>query len=258
MICLSYSHIGTKDLNEDRSGHNRHCGVVCDGVGGLRKGEVASAFVVEGILTRMKEKTIDSVDGLKTLVAEVEQELNALVLKDSGNEGMATTLAMVYLGKNGMFTGHIGDSRILIVKENGRGYWQTKDHSIVATMIALGEITPSAARNHPLKNQITNALIARRDSKKAELEVGFLSDLEAGDLLLICSDGVLETFDDQALVMLLLGKQLGLQEKLDRIRLACEESSKDNHTAILIELEQADVVDFINGPTDWTPIDFQP
>ncbi|MCL6265070.1 PP2C family protein-serine/threonine phosphatase [Flagellimonas myxillae] len=254
MRVVHYSNIGKRSTNEDHLGVNDNCLVVCDGVGGQQKGEVASTFVVNRVLEKTKDAQIVSADDLKHVAHEVQQEI---LQEDEQLKGMATTLAMVYTSKNGLFTLHIGDSRIIIVKKDGR-YWQTWDHSVVATMVKLGEISLQEARVHPLKNQITNAIVTHSKGKMASPEVNFLSDIEAGDLCFICTDGVLEAFEEKELILLLGSTQLSLDQKLDAIKQQCLQLSRDNNSAILGEFESSDIELFTNYPSTWTKITGEP
>lgn len=248
MQVVQYSNIGKRTTNEDHLGRNANGLVVCDGVGGQQKGEIASSFVVHRILEKTADSEIISADELKTVVAEVQEEI---LEQNHQYKGMATTLAMVYLSAKGLFTVHVGDSRILIVKKDGQRYWQTWDHSVVATMVKMGEISSEEARLHPLKNQITNAILSDPDGKMAVPEVNFLSDIEAGDTCCICTDGVLEAFTDQELVTLLGSTENTLEEKLKIIEKRCSGISQDNNSAILAEFEEKDLVHFTNYPSEW-------
>lgn len=251
MKSVQYSDIGKKTLNEDSYGSNSKCFIVCDGVGGADRGEVASEIVVQKMMDYTKKKHINSEEGLRNIVSKIKEDIAIQVSKKKELKGMATTLAFIYLSEHGLFTGHVGDSRIILISNKYHGYWQTLDHSIVATMVRMGEITEDEARNHPLKNQITNAIIADAERTKGEVELNFVSDLYAGDLVFVCSDGVLEAYSETELIEVLTCESYTLDEKLFCIKEKCAKLSNDNNTAILVELEEGDVEGFNQYPFTW-------
>lgn len=210
-----------------------------------------SEIVVQKMLNYTKKQNLISEEELRNIVSKIKEDITNHVIRDTNLEGMATTLAFIYFSEQGLFTGHMGDSRICIISNKSHGYWQTLDHSIVATMVKMGEITEEEARNHPLKNQITNAIIAHAERTKGEVELNFVSDLYAGDLVFICSDGVLEAYSETELVEVLTCKSYTLNEKLFCIKQKCAKFSNDNNTAILVELEVGDVQGFNRYPFTW-------
>ena len=251
MKLSQYTHIGKRKTNQDDYGNGESHAVVCDGVGGSVNGGYASSFVVKALQERIGILRIDSVKGFKELVKDIQHELNFKVREDERLEGAATTLAMVVLAEKGLFIGHMGDSRILVVRRGGTNYWQTKDHSLVAQMLARGEIDLKTAQQHPMRNRITNAIKGNSEDMTSELEVNFLSDLKEGDSILICSDGVLESFSERELIHIIGSVTKSVEDKLDTIKTGCISRSDDNNTAVLIELEACDTANFGRAPSEW-------
>lgn len=254
MKIAHYSHIGKKPVNEDCLGHNNRALIVCDGVGGAPNGELASSFVLNYLLNKTANTEFSSEQELNELILEVQDELTKFSNNKDGLIGTATTLALIYLSKQGLFTAHMGDTRIILVKRRIKEVWQTWDHSVVSTMIKMGEITHKEAGSHPLKNQITNAIISNQEGNRKKPEIHMLSDIEMGDLGFICSDGVLESYDELELFDLLASDDLSLIEKMSQIRIKCEANSVDNNSAILVEFEANDLKDFSKYPSNWKKI----
>lgn len=250
----SYTHIGKKPNNEDALEHSAACLVVCDGVGGAIKGEKASKEIVNYMLNNLKPQELNELS-IKDLTRNAQTYLNTLTTKNPPLEGMATTLAAVFLSSTGLFTAHAGDSRIFIIKPAKKKFWQTWDHSIVASLVQINEITREEARKHPMNNQISKAFIGNLDNKITEPEIHHLSDIEDGDICFICSDGVLETFSDYELLSLLSNDKMALGQKLELIKEKCKADSNDNHSAIIAEFEQKDIRFFFNYPSKWHLID---
>lgn len=255
MIVFSYSHIGKKSNNEDTLQFNNWCLVVCDGVGGGVKGELASKEISNYLLKNFDHE-LSNEQSLKELAHYAQIQLNILTHNEPNLDGMATTIAAVFLTKTGLFTMHAGDSRVFIVKPKKKRFWQTWDHSLVSTLVRTGEITREQARKHPLNNQISKAFIANLENSTIEPEIHLLSDLEEGDICFICSDGVLEAFSDYELLSLLSEEEMDLKQKLEHIQQRCKKESRDNHSAIIAVFEKKDINFFSHYPTNWSLIDY--
>lgn len=255
VIVYSYSHIGKKKNNEDALQFNERCLLICDGVGGGVKGELASKEVSNYILQNFDNEPLNE-PSLIELARKAQNQLNNLACNEAGLDGMATTIAAIFLTKTGLFTMHAGDSRVFFVKPRKKKFWQTWDHSLVSSLVRSGEITREQARKHPLNNQINKAFIANLKNSTIEPEIHLLSDLEEGDICFICSDGVLEAFSDYELLSLLSEDNLDLKEKLEHIKERCKKESRDNHSAIIAVFEQKDIIFFSHYPTNWSLIDY--
>src|SRR3954470_11426126 len=174
--------------------------VVADGMGGHAAGEVASKVAVDSInefvcLTGGAEEStwpcgLDesiSYDGnrLKTAIRYANRKVLEATKERSEYEGMATTVAAVLVDGDGANVGHVGDSRVYLVRE-GKITQLTSDHSWVNEQIQTGVISPDQARTHPLRNVVTRAL-----GGKPDLQVDMqLHTMQDGDTLLLCSDGL--------------------------------------------------------------------
>ena len=255
MIVYSYSHIGKKSNNEDALQFNNWCLLVCDGVGGGVKGELASKEVSSYIFKNLAPELLNELS-LKELAHNAQKQLNNLACNEPNLDGMATTIAAIFLTRTGLFTMHAGDSRVFFVKPRKKKFWQTWDHSLVSSLVRTGEITREQARRHPLNNQINKAFIANLENSTIEPEIHLLSDIEEGDICFICSDGVQEAFSDYELLSLLSEEKLDLKQKLAHIQERCKKESRDNHSAIIALFEQKDLLFFSHYPTNWSLIDY--
>jgi protein phosphatase len=250
MKIYSYTQIGKKENNEDSIAHNYNVFLVCDGVGGAVKGEMASKSIAEFICSNYSKKTIGE-EPILSVLDNAQDHLNLMVAKEDTLDGMATTIAAVFRGSKGLFTAHAGDSRIYFVRPKAKLFWHTWDHSLVGSLVKNGEITHEEAARHPMKHQILKAFKGNLEGKKTTPEIHFLSDLMEGDIAFICSDGVLETFAHEALLYLLSDNGSTTEEKLDTIQEECEKKSTDNHSAVLLELEKEDCLDFSGYSSEW-------
>ena len=252
MKIKSYSHKGKKDVNQDCIGYNSHCLIVCDGVGGASKGDVASKLIVDTILKNVAAIPTDK--KIVGLIESAHKELNQLVLENPLLEGMATTIASIFIIEQGVLTAHAGDSRIYFIKPDQNLFWQSWDHSIVGKLVQKNEITREEARSHPMNNQIFNAIRGNVDGNVVVPEINFISDLKSGDLCFICSDGVAESFSDRSLLEVLSNQVISIEQKLDIIKQDCAVKSNDNHSAIICEFEPQDVNQHSGFRSDWINI----
>ena len=143
--------------------------------------------------------------------------------------GMGTTLVAVLIHEQAVTVIHVGDSRAYLVGRNGIRCL-TKDHSLVQMMVDRGELTPEMARTYPGKNYITRAI---GTDTLVESDIVHL-DVERGDSLLLCTDGLSNLMDDQEILFEVVhgvNKQYCCQRLLD---IAKNRGAPDNVTSILV------------------------
>lgn len=215
---------------------------VCDGVGGQDKGEVASAAVARYIADSTRDLELDTPVDMSVIENIVAGCYGALSdISDVSNSGMATTLALVIFNRAGCYTVHIGDSRIYQLRPGAGIVFRSKDHSLVADLVAAGLLKPDEARDHPRRNVITRCLrIPDPGDEPSQATTSLLSDIRADDIFMLCSDGVLESMDESDLVALLTDTSRSVAERVETLRKACADSSNDNNTAIVIPVESAE------------------
>ena len=246
--CGSVSDVGRKrKSNEDNYCANAKEGlyVVADGMGGHAAGEVASELATETIEEFIKltssdaditwpfgldEKLSLSGNRLKTAIRFANRKLLERVQESAEYEGMATTVAAVLLDKDQAQIAHVGDSRVYLVRDNELRQL-TSDHSWVNEQVMSGLIDSEQARTHPLRNVVTRAL-GGKDGLEIDLQE---LDLQAGDLLLICSDGLTSMVDDGEILEVVKAGDLKVNEVVrDLVDAANESGGEDNITTIAL------------------------
>ena len=136
-------------------------GVVCDGMGGAKAGNVASLVAVETFVDALKEMGSQEESRPAAVLAQAAETANSAVFHRAATDpdcrGMGTTMVAALVVERMAYLLNIGDSRAYHVNDQGIARL-TRDHSVVEDMVARGDITPEEARNHPRKNLITRAL----------------------------------------------------------------------------------------------------
>ena len=251
-----FSQQGKRSNNEDSLGVSEGLITVCDGMGGHNYGERASAFVVEHLLQAFAERQSLGKMDIQKQLDKVQTDLKQLLEKEPELEGMGTTFTGIFRTPDVWYAAHIGDSRIYLFRPSERKLWHTWDHSLVGELMRTHEITVEAGRFHPMSNRISKAIIAQQDKKPAVASIVKIDELKEGDILLLCSDGVVEAWGDWELVRLFADKKLNFEQKCERLARQCNETSKDNNTAIIAEIEASDAFSYGNDDEqDWTTFD---
>lgn len=189
------THTGmVRDNNEDTvfpdsSGESKGPAVliVADGMGGHVAGEVASRLAVNAAASAQVEPVDRVAAGNRAIREEVARE--------PGLEGMGTTMTLLSLEPDGIARiGHIGDSRAYLYRK-GELEQITEDHTVAGELAALGQIAPEEVESHPQRHMLTRTLGLTRFVDVDDLEI----QLEGGDRLLLCSDGLTEMVDDKGI-----------------------------------------------------------
>lgn len=211
--------------------------VVCDGVGGQDKGEVASRTVADAIGESMRHADLSRPFGAREFARVLDHAYSALYRSmKSDTREMATTMTFVCFHSGGVFCAHIGDSRIYHVRPGVGIMYQSEDHSLVNSLVHSGNLTPEEAIDHPRSNVITRCIgYVPSDTKRPAATTVVIDDIEAGDYFFMCTDGVLHRIDD-ALLYEILSSDVPDSDKMARIA-ALSEDSSDNNTAYLIGVE---------------------
>lgn len=246
-----YAHIsGMSDvgmlrtLNEDCWGWERLSDdlslyAVADGMGGHDSGEVASEMAIKTLLAsarrRLKDLQVLDDESLEMLLEKSFQEANNAI-KDTSRQrrsDMGTTLVCMLIYQNRLaFVANVGDSRALLFR--GSELIQiSQDHSLVANLVAMGKISKAAARNHPHSN-----ILVRTVGKEFDVEIDiFRQEVQSGDMLLLCSDGLWGEVEDLDLVKLVSKDAHDPRSTVQAlVRAANENGGHDNVTALVVRV----------------------
>lgn len=221
--------------------------VVCDGMGGLAKGEVASAALIrafsdwfEKIFPEIlyEERQTNGIDRM-----ELENSLNQLVIEvnkkiskygESFHVAMGTTAALLLLAEDRYYILNVGDSRVYKIDQE-KITRLTKDQTFVQKEIDQGNMTEEEARNHPKRNVLLQC-VGASEVIIPEFSYG---TYEKDEVFMICSDGFRHLISDEEFYKLMNPEQLKTEKNMQDAAVYCTElnksrQEKDNISVILI------------------------
>jgi len=209
--------------------------IVCDGVGGAEKGEIASSLACESIQTFFSTflEGDPSPAFIHKAIQYTETQFDEYTTTHPEAKGMATTMTLIYIGDSTVMLAHIGDSRIYQFR-NGQTVFQTNDHSLVNTYVNQGILSPEEAFNHPQKNIITRAI--QGTNKLTEADIVSLIDIQPGDYLFMCTDGVTDCMSNDMLSNLFTEKLSPVEIKNEIVEI-CSEQSRDNYSFYILPIQ---------------------
>ena len=224
--------------------------VVCDGMGGHEKGEVASQTVCAALGEWFTKNAKDPFSD-----TQLQEALEYAYLKLDAQDGgelkkMGTTLTLLYISSNGITAAHIGDSRIYHIRPSKGILYQSRDHSLVFDLLQAGEITYEEMATYPQKNVITRAMTPGEDNR-CRPDIIHITNIKSGDYFYMCSDGMLEQMSDEELVNILSEK---VPNEIKREKLiAATVNNHDNHTAWLLQVKDVFIENGDNKLIDEEP-----
>lgn len=210
----------------------RNLFLIADGLGGHVGGRTASELACYRFCEALRDisEETDIATQFRTAYHEAHSAIEDRVSDEPDLAGMGTTLVSVWIQDNVAHLGHIRDSRIYLLR-SGELHLLTQDHSLVEEMVLRGQLSANDAKNHHYKHVITRALGV---SGSMEPDLGQLQ-LEPGDTLCLCSDGISGSIDAEELVSEIEEAKGELAQAADAlIELANERGGEDNATIILI------------------------
>ncbi|MGZ3682021.1 MAG: Stp1/IreP family PP2C-type Ser/Thr phosphatase [Ktedonobacterales bacterium] len=208
--------------------------VVSDGMGGHSRGEVASELAIHSVKEAYYQ---DLEDDIPTALVRAVEHANVAICQENAAEkargasrsDMGATCVAAVLHEHMLYAANVGDSRVYVLHE-GRLRQITRDHSLVAQLVERGELSAAEMRTHEMRNLIYRAL------GFADVEVDlFTEPVEAGDTLILCTDGLCGVVPDEELQAVV--EQYGPEESVQHlIARANEAGGPDNITAIVVRV----------------------
>jgi len=221
--------------------------LVADGMGGHQGGQEASALAIASIekfaLNTLKwffplkgSETQTVADELQTALRQADATIVEEAAQRPELRGMGTTLTMAYSLDSELFVVHVGDSRAYVYRD-GELHQVTQDHTLVAEMVKRGEVTPEKAAKHRLRHVITNVIGGAEEGVRVEAHK---LDLQAGDRILLCTDGLTEMLSNDQIATVLATESDPEQACKRLVAQANEHGGCDNITVILAQFSDAE------------------
>ncbi|MEN9848164.1 MAG: hypothetical protein RL368_904 [Pseudomonadota bacterium] len=235
-----------REHNEDCMAHDSKLGiaVLADGMGGYQAGEVASKIAVDTVLSELsasllqyaKQNQMASSAVINALLKSAIQKANQAILDAATHEpqyrGMGTTIVAAVLKGHELSIAHVGDSRLYRLRHQ-QLQQLTVDHSVLQELIDCGFYTRAQAQHSPNRHIVTRALGVM---EQVDIDVQTQIVLE-NDLYLLCSDGLNDMLDDEAIEPILNKSPLDLGRMAQElVNLANEHGGSDNISVMLLHL----------------------
>ena len=205
--------------------------IVADGMGGQAAGEIASQMLIDTVknfLPAVPEPW--SEDILKKAILKSNAAILREAAKNSNYRGMGTTATILHIYNRRAYYAHVGDSRLYRLK-NKNLEQITQDHSYVENLVRKGEITAEEARNHPMKNILTQAVGAVEN-----ILVDTASfTVNAGDTFLLCTDGLTNMLEDKEIAEILLTSENPAE---NLVQAALNNGGLDNVSVIVVGVDE--------------------
>jgi serine/threonine protein phosphatase PrpC len=212
--------------------------LVADGMGGHQNGEVASFLAAQAASKYLFDHVFERVVFQKKPIGELEPEklvrqavAEAQKLIYQRVPGGGTTLTLVLAIGEHLFSAHVGDSRLYLLKSDGKMTLSTRDHSLVKRLVDLGEISEREASFHPQRNVLYRAL-GQTDPFEPDVDA---FDLDLGEKLLICSDGLWSVLEVQQIQNIIEGTSDLEGAACELVQAANDAGGPDNISVILVE-----------------------
>jgi len=224
-----------RQSNEDHFGlfPEQNLYIVADGMGGHVAGEVASRIAVESMrkyFEAPEHARQNPADRLREAIKSANSTVVSAGECDPALNGMGTTIVAVCALLNTVIVGHVGDSRIYRYRKN-RVEQLTQDHSLINDYVRQGLVTPEDAAHHPMRHVISRALGM---SVQVEVEIARHSP-QAGDVFLLCSDGLSNKVTSSDMHALLVAAVDDLEKTADALIMRAKDNGgEDNITVLLV------------------------
>jgi len=235
LACAVRTDVGpVRGNNEDAAFASARIAAVADGVGGAAAGEVASRAAIDA-LVHLDKCRLDGrlEDALATAVSEGNERIGFIAECRPHTAGMSTTLTALALGDDGYVLANIGDSRTYLLRD-GALTRLSRDDSYVQMLLDNGAIGADEARRHPQRSLVLEALDGDPERRRPAIAT---APARAGDRLLLCSDGLSDYVDDEAIAAVLRTERRreACAERLLHMALAA--GARDNVTVVVADVE---------------------
>jgi serine/threonine protein phosphatase PrpC len=209
---------------------------IADGMGGAQAGEVASRLAAAAL----KESRADAggEHRIYDLIQEANRRVYARSSTDPKTSGMGTTITVALVENGNVAFGHVGDSRAYLIRD-GHMEQVTEDHSLVNELMKSGKLSREEAETHPQRSVITRALGTDPDVDADT----FTIEAKAGDVFLLCSDGLTDMVGEREIQELVERNRENLDAALKAlVKAANRGGGEDNITVVAFEIAEGEAL----------------
>ena len=235
--------LGARDSNQDRIGSELNgeaaLMIACDGMGGHAEGERAAEIAVQVIRQRFRgapQPLLDPLGFLHLALGAAHQQIVGIGTGMPLENRPRATIALCLVQRGAAYWGHVGDSRAYLLRA-GRVLARTRDHSHVELLVREGVIGAEQAQGHPMRNFVESCLGG--EPILPEMDISRRLPVQAGDVLLVCTDGLWAGLDDAAIACGLAAPAMPLEESLAALgaqAVAAGGATCDNTSAIALRI----------------------
>lgn len=243
------SRIGTRQLNQDRVAYcysrDALLLVVADGMGGHARGEVAAQIATHHITTLFQREARPHLPDPMFFLSVAIEGAHAEIVAEAERQGMPenprTTCVVCVVQNNVAYWAHVGDSRLYLLRD-GKVLAQTRDHSLVQTLVDSGSITAEQARQHPARNRIFSCL---GGTQEPQIDFSRKTPMLDGDILVMCTDGVWGPLEEDICAQLAYTNVLNSVPRMLDVAEQRAGKSCDNLSIIAINWEEDEAEELI-------------
>jgi PPM family protein phosphatase len=205
---------------------------VADGMGGHLAGEVASSMAIQTLMDEFERSAGDPAEGLRAAIQMANRSVWEAGQADPNRYNMGTTLVAAVLRPGRLVVAHVGDSPAFLVRECAP-IRLTRDHSWVEEAIERGHLDPSQAARHPYRHVLTRAL---GSLPEVDVEISHEVELQAGDTLVLCSDGLVRHVGESEIAELVCAADSAAGAARTLVDLANQRGGEDNTTVVVCKV----------------------
>lgn len=221
--------------------------LVCDGMGGMNAGEVASAVAVKTITDFFSSENLTPdifsndetiLSFVKRAIVKADAEIKHEASLDERKQGMGSTAVLVWLLGQKAYVGWCGDSRIYLYRPSVGLSQMSHDHSYVQGLVDSGKLSPDLAFDHPNKNIITRSLGDPRGAAQPDVKA---YSITPGDIIMLCSDGLHDALRDSEIERTMAKHQQSMTDCRDALWNTSRNAGwHDNVTVIVAQIVTED------------------
>jgi len=235
----TFIQVGNRKRQEDHLNVDSENGIyiICDGVGGLQNGDLASRTIIQSITSNyLSLQHPINQSQLKKLIIQAQVDLKITLAKLDNKSVAASTICLLYIYNRSAIILHVGDSRGYYFNVNTRELFSTKDHTIARQLQDAKILTTDReVANHAFNSKLYRSISSNITLTSNSIDVKVIDSITSGDIFFLCTDGVTEVYYYDRL-KLAFSSMNNYEVCFKNIKSECNDYSADNNSAIIIQI----------------------